>query len=973
MSDLRYIMDTTDDEDRGNDKYSPRPGASDLARSSNPSSTTKQSEDKLPSSTTDTTTSQPRRRGLLSRSSRSTTTVSPTTTTVKTDKASSSRPSLTERESAGSTESMDPASYGSYNQSSSSSTMPPSGRSSIASRPMSSAPGEREIPVKLTPITGRVSRAKKGVPVHTCDICKPPKTFTRAEHLRRHQLSHKPAAFQCPWHGCDKVFHRQDLLTRHTQRHEQDDRSGTDMASHGSRGPSHTPVDSNPSINSFPQAPMLPGTSVAIADDMSANTPYPGSASPYPTSHRGSVSGPMSPSSRSTRSHSTGFSHSQGDYILSSAAHAPFGIPPSSMDGSLFHTNSYGLEFQPRKSPSYTSYMGLEGLPSLTIPDSSFPGHLSQESNWPSSASDSPYSTPDRMRHYDSPSADIPNSDMYYVPHQYPSPQPPIYHPVSDYTTPYDDAYFDYPSHQFPVRSQTPSTVTISAQPVENLVTLGHSVPDASAILGRQKRAAEVLSPYADAALFASVFPSTAALSAIPHYLEVYWKGFDTFFPIVHRRSLETCTDPVLRCAMAAVGSQFLQSKEDRLNSHILHGFASQEARRRPQWSVQVMQAILLCEFYGRFRGAKATSRASEPFQSLYSRVAASETSFDHDNSASTSPQHWDEWINAESRRRLLAASFILDIHTSMYHEHSVFHPFATATPPIPLMKHTQHLWTAQDPAAWEELLSSEPSQLGSITVADEEITANHVSTALPMDLAVYLASEALRLPRRSLPSTVDFSTSRLDLDSTLRIRSLFPNSPVANTYLALHYTPLNDLLAATGDSWLFSKKILDQEVFQRRKLIVRHWSGSAHAGAASTFAAKALLGFLDRSSQNQSPSPMEQSRQISELSDYWALYVCTLICWSINRTKGRDASAYHSNSTSGKSESDARRWLKTVASLDPETAIDNVRARREALGVVAMVRRRLEHESSGGKSKLLVDAIRVLKSLEDDPNRARF
>lgn len=35
--------------------------------------------------------------------------------------------------------------------------------------------GGGETSVKLTPITGRVSRAKKGVPVHTCDMCRPPK------------------------------------------------------------------------------------------------------------------------------------------------------------------------------------------------------------------------------------------------------------------------------------------------------------------------------------------------------------------------------------------------------------------------------------------------------------------------------------------------------------------------------------------------------------------------------------------------------------------------------------------------------------------------------------------------------------------------------------------------------------------------------------------------------------------------------
>ncbi|KAI1284123.1 hypothetical protein F5Y07DRAFT_394055 [Xylaria sp. FL0933] len=1026
MADLKYIMDT-DDED-GNDKYSRRPGPSDLNRSSNPSSTTKQSDDSLPSSTTDTSKSQLRRRGPLSRPSKSTTTVSPTTATAGPDKAStsssSSRLPVVERGSVDSTESMDPTGYGGYTQSSSS-NMPPSGRSTVSSRPMTSVPGESNIPVKLTPITGRVSRAKKGVPVHTCDICKPPKTFTRAEHLRRHQLSHKPATFQCPYHGCDKVFHRQDLLTRHTQRHEQDDRSVADMTGGPSRQTSRTPVD-NPSMSNFPQTPLLPGTGLSMADDIATNTAYPGSASPYPSSHRGSISGqgPMSPSS-STRSHSAGFS--QGDYILSTSSgpHMPsYRIHPSSMDGSPYDNNSYGLGFEPRRSPSYT-YMGLEGLPSLTIPDSSFPGHL--ESNW-SSASDSPYSTPDPAiirGGYNSPNADVSGSDMIYVPPQYPSPQQAIYGPLSDYNASYDDtSYLEFQSQPYPVRSPTPPTVTLSAQPAENLVTLGHPVPDAPAVLGRQKGSAALLSnPYSDAAFLTALVPSTAALQAIPRYLEVYWKRFDTLFPLVHRRSLEMTEDPVLRCAMAALGSQFLQSKEDRINSHILHGFASQEARRRPHWGVNVMQAILLCEFYGRFRGSRAVARPSEPFQSLYSRdhlfslvlspsnqyshqystsssqVVRSQTPVDHDISTSASQRLWNEWILSESRRRLLAASFVLDIHTSMYHEHSTLHHFLTPTPPIPLTKHTQQLWQAPDLETWEHLISSEPAQLDPVSLADEEVTANSVSKALPLDLAVYLASETLRLPRRSPASTMDI-TADLDLDSTTRLCCLFPGSAVANTYLALHYTPLRDLLAVTGDSWLFSRKLLDQEDFQRRKIIVRSWSSSVHAGAAATFAAKALLAFLDtndNASNDHDPTERRRNQQqggswnMGEISDYWALYVCALICWSINRTArgttitgpgNADGAGFSSASSSfngnsapsaGKAEGEAKAWLEMVASLSPEEASRNVRARREALGVVAMVRRRLERESVGGKSKLLVDAVRVLKSLEDDPNRARF
>ncbi|KAI7014006.1 hypothetical protein KC355_g4837 [Hortaea werneckii] len=66
--------------------------------------------------------------------------------------------------------------------------------------------------------TGRVSKAAKGQRVHACDECG--KTYTRAEHLRRHQQNHKPGAFPCDVPGCGRSFHRDDLLTRHKTRHD---------------------------------------------------------------------------------------------------------------------------------------------------------------------------------------------------------------------------------------------------------------------------------------------------------------------------------------------------------------------------------------------------------------------------------------------------------------------------------------------------------------------------------------------------------------------------------------------------------------------------------------------------------------------------------------------------------------------------------------------------------------------------------
>lgn len=82
------------------------------------------------------------------------------------------------RESNTSVDSMDQHGYGSAASSSSMGGASGSGLpSNHPRRPMGSP--NPEVPIRLTPITGRVSRAKKGVPVHTCDMCNPPKVWAR--------------------------------------------------------------------------------------------------------------------------------------------------------------------------------------------------------------------------------------------------------------------------------------------------------------------------------------------------------------------------------------------------------------------------------------------------------------------------------------------------------------------------------------------------------------------------------------------------------------------------------------------------------------------------------------------------------------------------------------------------------------------------------------------------------------------------
>lgn len=60
--------------------------------------------------------------------------------------------------------------------------------------------------------------------------------------------------------------------------------------------------------------------------------------------------------------------------------------------------------------------------------------------------------------------------------------------------------------------------------------------------------------------------------------------------------------------------------------------------------------------------------------------------------------------------------------------------------------------------------------------------------------------------------------------------------------------------------------------------------------------------------------------------------------------------------------------WLRGVASMGTEEVV-RARGRREAGGVVGLVRRRLESDCVGGRSRLYVDAVGVLKKLEEGVN----
>ncbi|KAI2605999.1 uncharacterized protein GGS25DRAFT_523668 [Hypoxylon fragiforme] len=1010
MTSLEFIMDMDTEGDapqapqiNKNEGDSIPPGPSH-SHSHDPSRAATSSNEKLKDRDDRLTITPSRRRGLSSRSSKpAATALSPS--------ASPARPTTVSRRSTTSSESMDPSGYGSHVQGSSSRGGIPA--SNIPTRPMGASPGEGSVPVKLTPVTRRVSRAKKGMPVHTCETCNPPKTFTRAEHLRA------------------------DLLTRHVQRHDHDDKKST--GGDDSRPASAASYEGGSSRIDYMSHP--PSTQVVMSSppDMSSVTPYPGLPSYHSTGSQGSNTGqaPMSPQQRPGQHES---------YPTSSGApHEEYGLygrQPNSIGGSPDIGIDFGIDYYPRPRTSSLSPFSVyaEGpmlTPnplSLTIPDNNIPpglipGH--EGSPWSSPHSDSNYSAHSELSHrrhglrYDSPTSDWTGPSMYSSgasqalqglgdgletmttsTHMFGTTFSPVDHMNLPIQLPDNHRYFvehPQPYHYSSVRSPTPPTISLSAQSTENLVTLAvPSLPDTASMGRPQKGSTTFLGTLGRTALLTAGTLSPQVRNAIPTYLGIYWKRFDALFPLVHRKNPKTVADEILHCAMAAVGTQFLQGKEDRNKGNELHEFARKEAKLCPQWNLQIMQAIFLCELYARFRGRSVQRGPSEPFQSLYSRMVRHPIPDNFTPTASTLDGRWKEWIDIESQRRLLAACFIFDVHTSVYYQQH----FPMSAPPTPLIKNTEDLWAAQSPENWEILFDRKPinTELTSLS-GQVPFSAEQIASSPPIDYTVFLASEYLRLPRRSTPSILDLAVE-VDETSTERIRKLFSGSAVGNAYLALYYTPLHDLLAVSGETWLFSRKLASPQVFQEHKRRLQLWCNSLHIGVATGFAAKALLAFFGQIDHSNSNSPLnatihsldaeeddDQNRgkgwnlsDMSDMSDYWAMYVCALICWALGHRRGGGTGSgpgsdtassrhpgRHSNTNAGeKGERETINWLKKIASLRAEEVL-NMRGRREMMGVVSIVRRRLEDEAVGGKNKLLVDAMGTLKKLEERVNPKWF
>ena len=266
-------------------------------------------------------------------------------------------------------------------------------------------------------------------------------------------------------------------------------------------------------------------------------------------------------------------------------------------------------------------------------------------------------------------------------------------------------------------------------------------------------------------------------------------------------------------------------------------------------------------------------------------------------------------WLERETRRRILHACFVLDIHQSALFEQSTVVGrrlpvrVSTKQPGLPFPCETA-LWEASTIEQWAERARAAPSETLS-TAADRLLENPHASYGIFHAHLIFS-----HILAENFNSAAGFATI------TALQRRFQDSWHVRFTYHALlcaKHMPLRNLLAVSGESWRFGKKLENEADFREAKVKVREWIESGDRPKLAVWHATHLLRLVFLS-----PTPPAETR-FSMLHEQWSMYLACLVCWAWGLDASR-SKAQGSTSGSGiiSPDSEPRSATSSAQSLRP-------------------------------------------------------
>ena len=213
--------------------------------------------------------------------------------------------------------------------------------------------------------------------------------------------------------------------------------------------------------------------------------------------------------------------------------------------------------------------------------------------------------------------------------------------------------------------------------------------------------------------------------------------------------------------------------------------------------------------------------------------------------------QAHQNWVDLESRNRILLSCFILDTQRKTLFDQPATHPYGSDIPSLPLPCITS-AWLTRDSNQWREFLISPPSQ-------------NPVQTAFQSSL---IAASSIHTPHPQIDTPI-------------------PSLLTPSFQLACGVS-ISSLLVTAADSWLFARKAtLDS--WNASKDYLRAWTATSDAAKATWWAGKILRTYF----ATKTPNPnIHFTPFLTGLEVEWCLYLSALVIWAYTHPASRISSS---------------------------------------------------------------------------------
>ncbi|KAF1982782.1 hypothetical protein K402DRAFT_407435 [Aulographum hederae CBS 113979] len=682
--------------------------------------------------------------------------------------------------------------------------------------------------------TGRISKAKKGI--RNAHICACGKSYSRAEHLRRHQQNHGPT-LHCSFANCGKTFHRQDLLQRHEEKHTQQAQTGAQQPAR------HHPV---PGFTSGPDlSPNFSTTVPPASSSYVSMSPYvPGTPMPplAPQNYPPSMSSdPRFGGMPSTQSYSS------GDFRRPSSVSGPFPSP----------------SFSDHKDYSQAGAQKLQIRPNVVIPHSpaeiavgSMPGPWSASTHYSSSSGyASPWQTY-QLPYFEQsvPPELVPNrsSSVSFVDSwnpEYPtvsvspaSTQSPFHWAMS---TKSPSTTSTSTSPAFSYKASMPRVIASSQRYSTHVPTYSNGSWEGSSV---QDSGDEV-----DTLLEGQQLPVGVNIHKKNSYISAYWKHFHPLFPVLHSYTHKTKKpSPLLQAAIVSIGAFYSGEPHAERDSKILHEKTVQGLAKTTfgLTSMDDMQAIYLIELFSQHKSRRAPRGLSSQFVSMFQQVRSNhfangmqlltneQLRQDPENTTPVTPvnpstnpldddilqRQWQRWVRINAKQRLLVASFILEAQQQLLFSRLQQNPSHVSGASLPFPVSTT-LWDAESLEQWSLLYRRE---LNNCAYTHEILSYIADSVNLPQldafQSAHLIACQGSRDTHRH---------SAFDISRRFMFEQTLDNQPSTRLYyhatLIATVTPMRALLAVSGESWVWSERLSHEALsadglYRQAKMELRQW-----------------------------------------------------------------------------------------------------------------------------------------------------